>query len=139
LIASFVDYATRLHIDRRVSNLSFALLAVYLIVMTALIADMYFLAGGRPMTIRLDNVASRPLRARHRMKWLLGKLAALGMATSFGLCVDVARTDATADDRSMGVLFAPIRAPNPSIGVCSPTHLQPGHLSMSNTLRSRWA
>jgi hypothetical protein len=38
------------------SKLSVALLAVYLIVMTALIADMYLLAGSCPMTIKIANI-----------------------------------------------------------------------------------
>ena len=38
------------------SKLSVALLAVYLIVMTALVADMYLLGGSCPMTIKIANV-----------------------------------------------------------------------------------
>jgi hypothetical protein len=38
------------------SKLSVALLAVYLIVMTALIADMYLLAGSCSMTIKIANI-----------------------------------------------------------------------------------
>jgi hypothetical protein len=56
LIALFVDCATRLYVDRAMSKLSFALLAVYLIVMTALIADIYLLAGSCPVTIKIANM-----------------------------------------------------------------------------------
>jgi hypothetical protein len=56
LIALFVDCATRLYLDRAMSKLSFALLAVYLIVMTALVADIYFLAGRCPVTITIANM-----------------------------------------------------------------------------------
>jgi hypothetical protein len=38
------------------SKLSFALLSVYLIVVTALVADIYLLAGGCPMTIRIASI-----------------------------------------------------------------------------------
>ena len=38
------------------SKLSFALLAVYLIVITGLIADMYLLAGGCPVTIKIAEM-----------------------------------------------------------------------------------
>ena len=37
------------------SKLSVALLAVYLIVMTALIADVYLLGGSCPMTIKIAD------------------------------------------------------------------------------------
>jgi hypothetical protein len=37
------------------SKLSVALLAVYLIVMTALIADIYLLAGSCPITIKIAD------------------------------------------------------------------------------------
>ena len=38
------------------SKLSFALLSVYLIVVTALVADIYLLAVGGPMTIRISSI-----------------------------------------------------------------------------------
>jgi hypothetical protein len=55
LIALVVDGATRMYVYRRVSKLSLAMLAFYLIAFSALVADIHLRANGCPVTIRIAD------------------------------------------------------------------------------------